>query len=532
MYGLLLASALFAGPRVTTDAGVVEGAQFGKPSEVMFLGIPFAEPPVAERRWKPPQRVAPWTGARKASEFGAACPQSAEDAAFFEVLAREARETEPYYSFRMSEDCLSLNVWTTNLGGAALRPVMVWLYFGGNTAGAGAFPPYGASLARKGVVYVSLNYRLGALGFMAHPALTAESRQRSSGNYAILDQIAALEWIQRNIAKFGGDPNNVTIFGESAGGVMVCYLMASPLARGLFHRAIMQSCTCRDYISPELKRSRHYFLGNGTSEDTGLRLARAAGVSDGPRALLELRRKTPRELIEAQGKDPALNFYAGGTVDGWVLKEQPALTFQHGRQAKVPVIVGSTANEGADARLQPSTVARYKEWLREMFLDFAEEVFASYPARTDAEVAAAFVALSNDFVRGQSAQAMARDITRGGQRAYLYYFSYPGKGATAGRGAFHSIDTAFAGGGHFRRSRWGEPDEEDWKLAGVMSGYWTQFAATGNPNRAGLPAWSAYDLSADLCLELGRSISLIPTPHAGWFPVFERSLMSRLASGR
>jgi para-nitrobenzyl esterase len=219
-----------APPRVIIDAGALEGARFGATSnEVMFLGIPFAAAPTGERRWKPPQPVEKWSGVRKAKSFGPGCPQSSENVSFFVGLAKEISETEPYYRFRTDEDCLSLNVWSTNLAGARKLPVMVWFHFGGNTAGSGAFPPFGPSLSRKGTVYVSVNYRLGALGFLAHPALTVESPHHSSGNYAILDQIAALQWVQRNIAKFGGDPGNVTIFGESAGGVMVCYLMASPL---------------------------------------------------------------------------------------------------------------------------------------------------------------------------------------------------------------------------------------------------------------------------------------------------------------
>ncbi len=167
----------------------------------MFLGIPFAAPPTGERRWKPPQPVEKWSGVRKAGRFGPACPQSSENVNFFEGLAKEIAETEPYYSFRTDEDCLSLNVWSTNLGGAKKLPVMVWIHVGGNTSGNGAFPPFGPSLPRKGAIYVSINYRLGALGFLAHPALTAESPHHSSGNYAILDQIAALQWVRRNIAK-------------------------------------------------------------------------------------------------------------------------------------------------------------------------------------------------------------------------------------------------------------------------------------------------------------------------------------------
>ena len=325
MFILVATRPLFAEPRVKIDSGVIKGRPFGGSKEIAFLGIPFAAPSVGVRRWKPPQAVKAWSGVRSARELGPACPQSKDDVSFFELVTGEVKQAEPYYSFRTDEDCLSLNVYTTNLGGKKGLPVMVWLHFGGNTVGWGAYPAYGPSLSRKGVVYVSLNYRLGALGFMAHPALTLESPQRSSGNYALLDQISALQWVQRNIQVFGGDPANVTIFGESAGGVMVCYLMASPLARGLFHRAIMQSCTCQGYVSPELTQPAAYFGGKGTAEHIGIRHARAlVGILNGRGELAELRAKTSAEILSALGTDKTLNFFAGGNVDGWVLKEQPA----------------------------------------------------------------------------------------------------------------------------------------------------------------------------------------------------------------
>jgi para-nitrobenzyl esterase len=523
---------LFAQPRVRIDSGVLEGVSFGAANEVAFLGIPFAAPPVGARRWKPPQPVAPWSGVRTATEPGAACPQSREDAAYFESMTREVKAVEPYYSFKTNEDCLYLNVYSTNLGGKKRLPVMVWLHFGGNTAGWGAYPAYGPSLARRGVVYVGLNYRLGALGFMAHPALTEESPHHSSGNYALLDQIAALQWIKRNIASFGGDPENVTIFGESAGGVMVCYLMASPLSRGLFHRAIMQSCTCQGYLSPELKRATDYLGGSGTSEQIGVRYAGALGIPPGREELARLRSVTAGDIAGALDKDKTLNFLAGATVDGWVLKEQPAVTFAAGRQAPVPVIAGSNADEGSRSALNPSTLANYKVWLKDMFGGYADDVFAAYPANSNREVRAAFIALNNDFQRGQTVRALVRNVTAGGRQAYLYYFSYPGKGATAGEGAFHSLDTAFVAGGHFPKSRWGEPDAEDWNLARLMSGYWTQFAATGDPNRAGLPAWPEYDIGNDRCLEIGRKIQIRPTPNTRRFEVFDRWLQYALSKQR
>jgi para-nitrobenzyl esterase len=262
----------------------------------MFLGIPYATPPIGKRRWKPPAPVEKWQGTRKANSYGAACPQKEDP----ETEARQkemAQSFEPYYTYRTNEDCPYLNVWTTNLPRdrppAQKYPVMFWIHGGGNVNGAAHFTPMGPTLARKGVVLVSTNYRLGALGFMAHPALTAESPHHGSGNYGILDQVAALEWVQRNIAKFGGDPANVTIFGESAGGANVCYLMSSPLARGLFQRGILENNACGDYIDPELKIPSHYEGGAGTAEEIGARLARDLNIRDGPDSLG--RRRTPND---------------------------------------------------------------------------------------------------------------------------------------------------------------------------------------------------------------------------------------------
>lgn len=528
-----LASFCFAAaPRVMLDSGLVEGVRpANAPNDAMFLGIPFAAPPTGDRRWKPPQPATKWSGVRKAAAFRAGCPQSAEDVRYFTNLASETARVDPSYTFRADEDCLYLNVWVANFGVARKLPVMVWIHAGGNIAGTGEFPPFGFTLARKGVVLVSINYRLGALGFLAHPALTAESPHRASGNYGILDQIAALQWVQGNIARFGGDPGNVTIFGESAGGVMACYLMASPLARGLFHRAILQSCTCRDYISPELKRSTTYEGGVGSAEDLGKRVAQDLGVAGGPGALTQLRRKSADEIVSVLDRDKSVNFYAGGTIDGWVLTEQPALTFSQGRQARIPVIAGSNADEGSilDGLLGEPTLANYRAWLQSHFQGHAGEVFSVYPAAADRDVRAAFLALTGDYLRGQTVHALAADMARAGQRAYLYYFTYTGRGKYAARGSFHGLDLAFSGGGYFPRDRWGEPTVEDRKLADAMSGYWTRFAATGDPNRPGLPPWPVFNPPAGLCLELGREIRTRPTPHADRFAVFDRILKARLS---
>jgi para-nitrobenzyl esterase len=514
--------------QVATEAGILEGLSSG--SEAVFLGVPLAAAPLGELRWKPPQPVAKWRGVREAKTFGPACPQSDSD--YNKTLFAEIAPDYSYYKdARMDEDCLYLNVWSRNVGGPKRQPVMIWIHGGGNIGGVGALPPFGPKLAAKGVVYVSLNYRLGALGFLAHPALTAESPHHASGNYGILDLVAGLEWVHRNIAAFGGDPANVTVFGESAGGVMVCYLMASPMARDLFHRAIMQSCTCRDYLSPELKRPIRFEFGRGSSEDAGAALARAIGATSLP----GMRARSATEIVQkSESNDEVMGLlYAGGTIDGWVLPEQPAVTFAAGRQAKVRVLTGSNADEGTVllGSLGEPTVAKYRAWLKDRFDIHADEVFEAYPARTDAESRVAFLALNAGYQRGQTVRSLARDMTRAGQPAYLYYFDYPSKGAYAreGLGTFHALDLSFMGGGFFRKSRWGEPDAGDLKLAETMTGYWTQFAATGNPNRAGSPKWTAYDPTTDEALELGKTIGMIRVPNAGRFAIFEKIVAARLA---
>jgi para-nitrobenzyl esterase len=392
----------------------------------------------------------------------------------------------------------------------------------------------GPQLARAGVVVVSANYRLGALGFMAHPALTAESPHHASGNYGLLDQIAALEWIQRNIARFGGDPANVTIFGESAGSVDVCYLMASPLARGLFQRGIMESATCSDYIHPELKTPRHYLGGSATAGELGLRVMRDLGIADGRDALARMRAKSWKEIVAAS--DHYNSVLATGTVDGWVLTEQPAISLAQGRLARVPVIVGSNSDEGTvnveeDLQAAP-TLANYKAYLRNEFENDsdANEFFRLYPAATDSDVRHAFARFDTDYAFGYPAHRFAQNAAKSGQKVWYYYFTYAGRSEFYAKlGAYHGIELKFLTG-WLRPSRWGEPNDEDKKLVNTMTGYWTQFAKTGDPNGGGLPPWPIYDPKSDQVLEIGRRVKLRPTPHADRFAVFERSLNSRLAA--
>jgi para-nitrobenzyl esterase len=518
------------------DSGALEGAHFGPvPDEVMFLGIPYAAPPTGDLRWRPPQPPGRWRGTRNASSFGSSCPQA--DDPDMEALKQELQSVEPYFSTRTDEDCLYLNVWTTNLPenhpGAKKIPVMFWIH-GSSDTGSGQLPPLlGNALARRGVVLVSINYRFGALGFMAHPALTAESPHHASGNYGILDQIAALQWVHRNIAKFGGDPANVTIFGFSAGGGLVCYLMASPLAHDLFQRGIIESSGCADIISPELKRRASYWGGVGTAEENGLRLMQDLGIQDGPDALANLRSKSPREIMDVTVRDSAVTFDIESVIDGWVLPEQPAKVFAEGRQAKVPVIIGSNADEATtlieETLNGPATLANYKAFLHRQFLGYADDVLKVYPAKTDEEARAAFLAFDTDYEFGNSAHMVARDVVRAGQKAWLYYFTYTADAHPyyAGRGAFHGIELKFLTD-WFRPSRWGDPSAEDRKMTNLLTGYWTQFAKTGDPNGPGLPRWPVYDPGQDLLLEIGHEVMLRPTPHADRFPLFEHSLKARL----
>lgn len=493
----------------------------------MFLGIPYAAPPIHERRWKPPEPVAPWTGVRKADAFPAACPQPSVAIQDGANDNREFSTKLPYYKeFRTGEDCLYLNVWTTNLAGQKKLPVMVWIHGDGGVAGTGQSPPLGPALARKGVVLATIDFRIGALGQLAHPALSAESSRGVSGNYGTLDQIAALQWIQRNIGRFGGDPGNVTIFGHSDGGTKVCVLLASPLGRGLFHRAILESEVCSEVVIPELKRAVRYEFSKKASsaEEIGLQLARNLKIADSADALKQLRAKTAQEIIEA-GKN--LDIAATDpTVEGWVLTEQPAVTFRTGRQTHVPVLTGSTDDETAflyNPASDPSTLVAYKKWLG-FFGGFAGQMFNTYPAHSDSDVRAAFIALNNDAT-SQGAYYFARHTIKAGSKAYLYYFTYPGRGKTAGLGAIHGSELKFLSG--IFRDWWGPPTAEDQRLIGILGGYWTHFAANGDPNGPGLPAWPEFD-TAERCLDIGREIKTRDVPHREKFGVFEAGLRARL----
>ncbi len=503
------------GPQVKIDSGVVRGAKVAElPKGGEFLGIPYAAQPVGALRWRAPQAAPHWTGVREATTWGPACPQRPSPW-LPEMLGVQAMPT--------NEACLYVNVWTPELHPAKKLPVLVWVHGGGNVEGSGEWPlNLGPTLAQTGIVVVSLNYRLGAFGFFAYPGLDGESGQGVSGNYGNLDQIAALEWVRRNIAAFGGDPQRVTVGGQSSGSEDVCILMASPQARGLFEGVILESGTCVDSVYPKLK----------DEEASDGHLLPDLGLTPGPEALAKLRAMPAERILETAAKDGNLDL--GPTIDGWMLPQEPGITFARGQQAPVAVMVGTNEDEVSifaspivgETANRPRTVKEYRDWLqREFGREFAGQVFAAYPAREDSEVPGVFVTMFSDYDFAFSAWLVARDTAQTGKKAYLYRFTYVGAGPFAQLGAFHSEELMF-----LSRHYWTTwvPQPGDAALSRTLVGYWSRFVKTGDPNRAGLPAWPAFRNSENDCQELGRRVGPEGLPRVEKMEIFYQYLRTRL----
>jgi para-nitrobenzyl esterase len=498
--------------QVTIDSGTLRGAMVpALPAGGAFMGIPFAAQPAGELRWRAPQLPPKWGGVREADTWGRACPQSPSPW-LPEMLGIRKMATD--------EACLYLNVWTPELHPAKALPVLVWVHGGGNVEGSGEWPPLGVTLAATGVVVVSFNYRLGAFGFFTYPGLDAESPHHASGNYGYLDQIVALEWVRRNITRFGGDPRRVTIAGQSSGSEDVCNLMASPLTAGLFEGAIMESGTCVDSVFPQLHEE----------EASGERLAKDLGVSAGPQALEQLRAIPANRILEMAASDEKVDLEPN--IDGWVLPDPPAVTFARGKQAAIPVMLGTNEDEVSifssplvgGTSYRPKTIVEYQAWLKREFGRFADEVFAAYPAREDAQVPGVFLAMFSDYDFAFSAWLLAKETAQTGRSAYLYRFTYIGSGPFASLGAFHSEELMFLSGRYW--TSW-KPKPEDARLSRTMIRYWARFIKTGNPNGAGLPAWPTFG-SGGLCQELGQRIGPEAVPRVERFGIFQRFLASRL----
>lgn len=475
---------------IRIDSGPVAGISEGDVRT--FLGIPYAAPPVGALRWKPPEAPAEWTTTRSATAFGPACPQPGQQE-----------------GSNFSEDCLYLNVWTPAKKSDAKLPVMVWIHGGGFNFGSASLPEYyGLNLARKGVVVVTINYRLGPLGFLVHPLLSKESARNTSGNYALLDQIAALKWVRRNIAAFGGDTENVTLFGQSAGSRSVSLLLISPMAQGLFHRAIAQSggpIIGSEYLNP-------LFNGDMASvSKMGQELAVRLGCDTSPDVLAAMRSKSAREVIvtgDVQTSLFAEGLFFAPVFDGRVLPQNPLTAFSGGKQHDVPIIVGSTANEGTIYLISEKnlTVAKYQSFLKARFGDNAGKAFAMFPAYQAEDVAPTIDRFLTVAANAQPARFMAQSVEGMKSRAYLYHFTrLPDTAMTRKLKVHHGVDLAFVFGNMKKSDGY---TDTDLKLAEQMMQYWVNFAKTGNPNGAGLPDWPAYERSTDLNLEFSDTLRI------------------------
>ena len=496
------ASAQSAPPRVTADGETLEGGSFGAPNEAVFKGIPYAAAPVGALRWRPPTRHQPRGGVQAARTAGPSCQQSDRLTAWTKSIAanfgtQDKVETAP---LNVSEDCLSLNVWTAGWGRrAAPAPVMVWIHGGSNLNGEGTSPWYdGAALARRGVVVVTINYRLGAFGFLSHPALTAESPHRASGNYGLLDQLDALRWVQRNIKAFGGDPSRVTVFGESAGAIDIMHLMASPLSAGLFHRAIAESGAPMQAMA-----------GAAQAESVGVKLASTLGIDPGPGALGALRARPAGEIEAAAGRMMLAGQYVPGpVVDGWVLPAMTGRAFAAGRQTPVPLLLGTNALEMTSLQFYlppiPRTIAGFRRWLDQTFGPAAPRIAELYPTPSDADVARSLATVVTHQFFTCPTRLAARAMANVGRPAYLYQFTRVLPGGEK-LGAYHAAEIGYVFG---NRMAWLPHEPVDDTLSDAMASYWTQFAATGNPNRAGLPEWPAYAATTDQHLELGSEVEV------------------------
>ena len=500
-------------PTATTAQGRVAG--LWDEGLRVFKGIPYAQPPVGERRWRPPAPAVSWPGVRAAHAFGPDCvqPTYPADSVYFEP----ARP--------MSEDCLTLNIWAPKAAKDA--PVIVWIHGGALQYGGSAGPMYdGREYAKRGIVFVSINYRLGVLGWLAHPALSAESPDGVSGNYGLLDQIAALQWVRGNIAAFGGDPARVTAMGESAGALSIAYLLASPRARGLFGRAIVQSANMR--AVPAL---REVAYGLPPAEATGTVLADSVGAAD----IAALRRIDAKALVAAGLR---ARFVAQPTVDGAILPDQLVAVFDRGEQMKIPVLAGFNSGEvRSQRRLVPPVpvdAAAYEAGIRRRYGDLAPAFLRLYPASAMEE---GLIAATRDAIYGWAVERLVRQQSAAGQPSYLYVFDHCYDAAWVRKlCAFHASELPFVFG-MAGRVMDGAPNwpaalgAEDRRLAYQMTDYWTSFAAQGIPSAAGAPAWAPYG-AAENFMRFGAVPALRQDAFPGMFEFREEVVKRRRAKGR
>lgn len=509
--GFLLATACAQAPPpalapeipVSVAGGAVTGAAVeSNPDIVSYLGLPYAAPPTGDSRWSPPAPVVPWEGTLEATEYGSNCMQGSGRG-------------------DMDEDCLFLNVWTQREK-TELQPVMVWIHGGGYTGGSGSGGSYvGTHLAERGVVAVTINYRLNVFGFMAHPELSAESPYGGSGNYGLMDAVAALEWVRDNIAEFGGDPERVTIFGESAGGGMVMSLMLVPQSEGLFHRAIGESNWVNGWDRP----LRGDLPSPGSAEGTGVRVAENLGAAN----LAGMRAASAADVLAAHNAVEYSPYTREGhawspNVDGHVIPDDPWAMYESGRQHDVPLIVGMNGNEGSlfSRRMGINEVGEFEEVMRRGYPTHAEQLLEHFAVTTDDEVAAGRDHFIHDLFFAGPVRLHARAHAKVSSPAFLYHFTHvPPTAWGASMGSHHTAEIRYVfgnltGPGSYAPpvARDGEePSATDRMLSDAMMSYWVQFANTGNPNVEGQPEWPEYDAAADRHLVFDVEIATATGAH-------------------
>jgi para-nitrobenzyl esterase len=502
------------GPSVRVAGGLASGAPGRDPAITVFKGLPFAAPPVGDLRWRAPRPVVAWTGVRRADQFGANCMQTIVE------------EKKPWtYEFMahgpVSEDCLFLNVWTGVRAASEKRPVYVYVHGGANTEGSGSVPAYdGEGLARKGVVVVTVNYRLGVLGFLTHPELTRESEARVSGNYALLDLIAALQWVRQHIAAFGGDPANVTLGGQSAGASNTHALVASPLAKGLFHRAIAES-------------GSSIAAGRGPrtladQEQIGVAFAQAKGAA----SLADLRALSWQALTApppaSAAAPPAGGFRFGVVLDGHVLPASPLDAFAAGRQNDVPTLTGANRHENGATPHPDVTAAAFQAQARQRFGDLADQFLALYPYATDEQARAS----QNESAWDQARVSMylwARQRAKTARTpAFTYFWDHPLPGPDVETyGAFHTSEVPYVMNALAMSKR--PFTDADHTIADRLSTYVANFIRTGDPNGAGLPAWPAVGKEPPVTMQVGDTFAPIPVASSAARLAFFQAFLTRSA---
>lgn len=501
---------------VAVTGGAVTGALVeASPSIIAYEGIQYAAPPVGDLRWRAPTPVVAWTGTHAATEFGPAC-----------MGGGHRGDTN-------SEDCLYLNVWTQTVKTEA-QPVMVWIHGGGFTGGSGSGGSYhGTHLAERGVVVVTINYRLNVFGFMAHPELAAESGYGGSGNYGLMDITAALQWVHDNIAAFGGDPSRVTIFGESAGGGAVMSTMLVPQSRGLFHRAIGESNWVYGWDRGESEPVRRM----ASAEAAGLEVARGLGGEDGPATLAEMRAADAAAVLgayRAVAYSPFTRegFGWGPSIDGHVIPDDPVVMYASGRQTDVPLIVGMNGNEGIlfTRGMGIDTRAGFEALVRSAYPTLAQQALDLYQVTDDSKAQAGMAHLAHDLYFAGPVLLHARSQANVSSPAWLYHFTrVPPTAWGATMGSHHTAEIRYVFGNLTGPGSYApaltedgdEPSDVDKRISETVMSYWVQFAKTGNPNVEGQAEWPEYDPASDTYLEIGEQVRTGTGLHEQGYELFE-----------